>query len=126
MDQNAFLYQVEEYRMSELQVMIQTGCEVYREQVSRIVESKSDNVAIIGPSETLDQYLSGNPGKLYSIDILIGGYLATFRHFVNKKGSGSKIYAKETPCTGNWWRLRGGRGLETGNSSGDCCVGRGL
>ena len=66
-------------------VAVQSGCEIYEESVGKIVESKAPNVAIIGPDETLEQYLAGNNNRGYNIDIANGGYQATFRHFVKKE-----------------------------------------
>ncbi|MDH3493270.1 MAG: hypothetical protein OEM82_06945 [Acidobacteriota bacterium] len=66
-----------------------SGCEIYDESVSKIIETDAPNVAIIGPDETLEQFLAGNGGRGYNIGIANGGYQATFRHFVRKENERS-------------------------------------
>lgn len=84
-DRTAFEAAVNELSKSVDKVAVQSGCEIYEESVGKIVESKAPNVAIIGPDETLEQYLAGNNNRGYNIDIANGGYQATFRHFVKKE-----------------------------------------
>jgi hypothetical protein len=83
-DYAAFSMEVKKFRKSKEKVNMVSGRESFEESVARIVESDAPNVAIIGPGESLEQYLAGNAGRGYNIDIVNGGYQATFRHFVQK------------------------------------------
>lgn len=79
-DPAAFQAELVKYKNSPEQVSRFSGCLVFEEKVSRIVESNASNVAIIGQTETLEDFLKTNPTS-YVSDIAHGGYPATFRHF---------------------------------------------
>ena len=59
-DRSSFESEVKRWRRSNETVRMHSGCEVFEEQVAQIIESDAPNVAIIGPGETLEQYLAGN------------------------------------------------------------------
>jgi len=84
-DYNSFEKEIESFKLSKETVTMVSGCEVYDESVSSIIESQGQNVAIIGPGESLEQYLAGSQGRSYNIDIANGGYPATFRHFTKQE-----------------------------------------
>ena len=84
-DYDSFEKEIESFRLSKETVTMVSGCEVYDESVSAIIESRGQNVAIIGPGESLEQYLTGSKGRSYNIDIANGGYPATFRHFAKQE-----------------------------------------
>jgi len=82
-DYQYFKKQVEQYKKNDKIVMTMKGCIVMDEQISTIVESKAENIAIIDPNETIEDFWKNNK-KSYEIDIAHGGYPATFKYFANK------------------------------------------
>jgi hypothetical protein len=83
-DYKFFKKAVDKYKKNNNIVMKISGCIVSDEKISNIVESKAKNVAIIKPTQTLEDFLKSN-SQSYSIDIANGGYSATFKHFAEKK-----------------------------------------
>lgn len=79
------IFQIEAAKMSKSKktVMKMSGCIVYDEKVSEIVKSSRKNVAIINPGTTIEDFWKSNR-KSYHIDILNGGYPATFVHAAKK------------------------------------------
>ncbi len=78
---------VDRHKKNDSIVMKISGCIVSDEKISNIVESNGKNVAIIKPSQTLEDFWKSNKNS-YEIDIANGGYPATFKHFAqeNRKG----------------------------------------
>lgn len=74
-------------RKNEKRVIAISGCIVSDQKVSPIVESNGKNVAIIKPSQTLEDFWRSN-NKDYQIDIANGGYPATSKHFAEKHKRG--------------------------------------
>ncbi len=77
-DHEFFKNAVETYRKDSTLVDRMSGCEISSEKVSEIVESNSPVVAKLLPNETIEDFWRKNKGS-YEIDILNGGFPATFR-----------------------------------------------
>lgn len=77
-DHEFFKKAVEKYRKDETLVNRMSGCEIFSEKVSNIVESKSAVVAKVSPNETMEDFWKRNKVS-YEVDILNGGFPATFR-----------------------------------------------
>ena len=84
-DHERFRSEIKRFKSSNQKVQMLSGCIMFERPIRDIIESKAENVAIIGPDESLEQYLTGTQGRGYSIDIANGGYPATFLHFVQKE-----------------------------------------
>ena len=63
-----------------------SGCIMGPVRLAQIVFSKSKNVAIIKPSETIEQFWKNNK-KTYVLDIANGGYPALFKHYGKSKSA---------------------------------------
>lgn len=82
-DHEYFNTAVTRYRNNENVVMEISGCIVFDKTMSEIVESNSKNVAIIKPTEKIEDFWKSNTGN-YKLDISHGGYPATFKYFAEK------------------------------------------
>ena len=88
-DQEAFQKEVKNFRQKDEMVRAMSGCEMFDEKISKIVESNDKNVAIIKPGETIEDFWKRNKVS-YELDIAHGGFPATFKHYAdyNKKKNG--------------------------------------
>lgn len=86
-DNEYFQEVVKEYQDSETEVSRMSGCEISNDKVKNIVKSNSPKVVIISPNQTMKDWWEKNKGGSYELDILNGGYPATFRNYkdYNKK-----------------------------------------
>ncbi len=83
-DHEFFKIVVEKYKVSEIFVERRVGEMRFMGKVSKIVESSKPNVAIIPPNETLQDWWNKNTEK-YQVDIIRGGFPASFRHLKDYK-----------------------------------------
>lgn len=79
-DHEHFKNEIERLGSSSALVYKQSGCIVSEVKMEEIVFSKSENVAIIKPGTTIEQFWKNNK-KTYVLDIANGGYPALFRSF---------------------------------------------
>lgn len=85
-DYDFFLKEVENYKNSQQSIQDISGCMISQRKVAEIVESKNPKVAIIKPSETLDDFWKENKGKQgISFDISHGAYPAQFKDAFEKE-----------------------------------------
>ncbi len=82
-DYKFFKTAVDKYKNNDSIVMTISGCLVADEKISDVVESNAKNVAIIEPTESIEDFWNSNKGS-YQLDISNGGYPATFKHFAEK------------------------------------------
>jgi len=71
------------YKKNVSLVMTISGCLVTDEKISDIIEKNAKNVAIIEPTQTIEDFWKSNKGS-YQLDIVNGGYPAKFKHFAEK------------------------------------------
>jgi hypothetical protein len=83
-DHEFFKKAVEKYRDDSTLVNRMSGCEISNEKVSDIIESKSPVVAKLLPNETMEDFWKRNKVS-YEIDIINGGFPATFRAADSRK-----------------------------------------
>lgn len=83
-DYEFFRKEVGKYVKSDESVEVMSGCEIFSEKVAKLVESNAKNVAIINPSQTIEDFWKTNKGS-YELDIAHGGFSATFKRFANMK-----------------------------------------
>lgn len=83
-DYETFQKETGKYAKSEESVEAMSGCMIFSEKIANLVESKSEKVAIIKPSQTIEDFWKTNPGS-YELDIAHGGFPATFKRFANTK-----------------------------------------
>lgn len=82
-DYEHFKREVKKYKNNNEIIETVSGCLIEKEKVSKIVLSNKENVAIIKPTQTLEDWLKDRETS-YVIDIANGGYPATFRYFAKK------------------------------------------
>lgn len=83
-DYESFRKEIKKYAESGESVQTMSGCLISDEKVAKIVELNAANVAIIKPSQTIEEFWKTNRGG-YELDIAHGGFPATFRRFANLK-----------------------------------------
>lgn len=83
-DYETFQKETENLAKSAESVETMSGCLISSEKVANLVEAKSQKVAIIKPSQTIEDFWKTNPGS-YELDIAHGGFPATFKRFANAK-----------------------------------------
>lgn len=83
-DYESFQKEVKKYAKSSESVQTMSGCMISDEKVAKIVELNAANVAIIKPSQTIEEFWKINKGG-YELDIAHGGFPATFKRFANLK-----------------------------------------
>jgi hypothetical protein len=111
-DYEFFKVAVNKFNKNEKIVMRISGCILFDEKMSAIVESNAGNVAIIKPTQTLEDFWKSNK-RGFQLDIAHGGYPATFKHFADK----SKQDGKETRSNRGWWSNRSSGRMEDGDPS---------
>ena len=79
-----FKSEVEDFAKNEQMVQTINGCIVGETKVSEIVLSKKENVAIIKPTQTFEDFAKDNNTN-YVLDISNGGYPAIIKSFVERK-----------------------------------------
>jgi hypothetical protein len=84
-DYESFKKQVEQFKKNDETVQTMSGCIVFSEKISKIVELNKPDVAIIKKSETIEEFWKNNRGGSYELDIAHGGYPATFKSFANQE-----------------------------------------
>lgn len=80
---------VEMLKTSGETVQVLNGCLMSSEPVAKIIESDAANVAIIEPGETMKEFWATNVGS-FELDIVHGGYPATFAEFADTKAQNRK------------------------------------
>lgn len=83
-DYDFFKKEIQNYKEKEDSLETMSGCLVFSKKVLEIVNKNAKNVAIISPQETMEDWWKKNKGS-YELDILHGGFPATFRHYKNRK-----------------------------------------
>lgn len=83
-DHKLFKTEIEKFRRSEDALPTMSGCLIFTKKVSEIVESKQQNVAIIAPDETFENWTK-TPRGAVEFDILNGGFPAVFRYYGKTK-----------------------------------------
>jgi hypothetical protein len=83
-DYEFFKKSIENYRKEDELVEAMSGCKIFSQKVSEIIESKAENVAIISPKETIEDWWKKNKMS-YELDIIHGGFPATFKYYKNGK-----------------------------------------
>lgn len=84
-DNNYFQEVVKNYQDNENEVNRMSGCEIFSDKVKNVVKSNSPKVAIISPNETMKDWWEKNKGVSYEIDIIHGGFPASFRNYKDYK-----------------------------------------
>lgn len=83
-DYKAFQSEIGKYAKNNESVQTMSGCIISDEKVAKIVELNAANVAIIKPSQTIEDFWKTNKGG-YELDIAHGGFPATFKRYANLK-----------------------------------------
>ena len=83
-DHEHFKSEVKKFATNEEMIQTINGCLVGEQEVSEIVLSKKENVAIIKPTQTFEDFAKYN-NTVYVLDIANGGYPATIKSFVKYK-----------------------------------------
>lgn len=86
-DNKHFQEVIKDYEKNDSEISTMSGCIISTEKVSKIIKSNSPNVAIISPDETMKDWWEKNKGVSYEIDIMNGGFPATFRNYKDYKSN---------------------------------------
>lgn len=79
-DSDFFKEVIEKYKLMDALVLRKVPTMKFMFKITTLIESQDPNVAIIPPGETLKDFWGRHKGG-YQIDIIHGGYPATFRHY---------------------------------------------
>ena len=79
-DSDFFKEVIEKYKVLDDLVLRKVPNMKFMFKITTLIESNDPNVAIISPNETLRDFWGRHKGG-YQIDIIHGGYPATFRHY---------------------------------------------
>lgn len=87
-DYDYFAKEVENYKNIQESIQDVSGCMIMQKKVAEIVESKNPKVAIISPTESLDDFWKahqGKDGQGISFDISHGAFPAQFKDAFEKE-----------------------------------------
>ena len=84
-DQAYFYETANKLKSSELKLRRGRGCFIQTISLAEAIESKKENVAIIGSGESFEQYMVGANGRRTTLDLINGGFPAALKHYVEKQ-----------------------------------------